>query len=411
MTALRLMIFSGYYPGSRGTGCILLRDACRCYPRDRVCCFSLMKRHPEDTDCDWVPTAFGNPHLPRWAGQAPTRLGRMLRLPLQAAAAAVRNARIVREAVAFGRQHQVEMVWGVLDWSVNHETAGDLAKRLGVPLVTTVWDAPEYRMAAAGYSRIVRHLLMRRFKAVMKNSVRCGVASDEMGEEYRRRYGVECVTLKPGTERTLWREPHRAPLEPGKLNIVFAGSLYALEEMQTLVDALGEAGWKAGGREVTLSILSMSPLVFHVDRPANIRVLGFHSTEETLRHIAEADVGYLPYWFRKDREIAVRQSFPGKMGTYLAAGLPILYHGPRKSTPMAFFERYPVAEAVNSLEPADILAAIERLASDGDVYRRCAAAGREALNDELGLHVYISHFAQLIGARREDLLPLEGGNS
>lgn len=407
MTVPKLLIYSGFYPGNHGTGCMLLRDACRCYPRDRVCCYSLTQREPSDTEYAWVPTRFGDPAQTYLPQVSAGRIERLLQLPFRSVAEGLRNRNVVKEAVAFGRSQGVEMVCAVMDYATNLSTAERIADGLRVPLVTVVWDPLEYKTLAEGHTRAVRWHLMRQFESLMRRSIRCGVASDEMAEAYRQRYGKECVVLRMGTSPADWKEPHTGPLNPGKLNVIMAGSVYALEEMQALVDALNEVGWTVCGREVTLTVLSMSPFPITLKKPARVHMLGFHSPKEALMITSQADVGYLPYWFRADRKLAVQLSFPGKMGSYLSAGLPVLFHGPAASTPMTFFKKYPMAVACNSMDRPDMIRALETLATDPDVYRRAARAGRAALQEELGLPVYVRRFAKLVGANPDEMLPLQ----
>ncbi|MBC8144735.1 MAG: hypothetical protein H7X80_04060 [bacterium] len=96
-------------------------------------------------------------------------------------------------------------------------------------------------------------------------------------------------------------------------------------------------------------------------------------------------------------------AFPTKLSTYLATGRPILYHGPHDSTPRRFFDRYPAAVCVHSLREDELIASLTSLAVDGELYRRCTAAGADALREELGHATTRKRFAEFIGLSESEL--------
>jgi hypothetical protein len=59
-----------------------------------------------------------------------------------------------------------------------------------------------------------------------------------------------------------------------------------------------------------------------------VRILPFASEAEVQADMEQADLLYLPLPFGKKYELFVRYSLSTKMVTYVASGIPILYHGP-----------------------------------------------------------------------------------
>ena len=114
-------------------------------------------------------------------------------------------------------------------------------------------------------------------------------------------------------------------------------------------------------------------------------------------HLSGCDVCYVPYWFDDAFRAGVELSFPNKMSLYLAAGRPVLFHGPERSTPTRFLERWPVGIACHSLDPRAIADALTVAATDADFHERAAAAIPQALRAELGLHVFRRRFAEFVG--------------
>ena len=120
--------------------------------------------------------------------------------------------------------------------------------------------------------------------------------------------------------------------------------------------------------------------------------------------MSEVDVAYLPYWFDESYSIAVRLSFPSKFSTYLASGRPVFFHGPEDSSPANFIKKFPVGLCCHSLEESEIIRCLERFITDKDFYASATEAGQRALNQELNLDIFLSHFTELIGISKEKLL-------
>jgi hypothetical protein len=108
-------------------------------------------------------------------------------------------------------------------------------------------------------------------------------------------------------------------------------------------------------------------------------------------------LAYLPYWLDRKYAEIVKMTFPNKLATYVAARVPVLYHGPQDSSPTRFLQRFPVGLNCGSLETTDLAAAIERLVSDpafrSDAMRFCDQAYEQELSDA----VFRQRFAEFVG--------------
>ncbi len=139
--------------------------------------------------------------------------------------------------------------------------------------------------------------------------------------------------------------------------------------------------------------------------PARIEFLGWHSTSDALRILAKCDVCYVPYWFDDAFRSGVELSFPNKISLYLAAGRPIFFHGPRESTPTRFLDRWPVGVTAHSLDAGPITTALTTAATDAEFHERVAATIPQALEAELGMHVFRRRFAEFLGVDESSLAP------
>lgn len=412
MAAPRVMLLSITPPGYRGVGVVYLRDLLLSYPRERICWFTFNYPTcgPIPTELAWVPVAYEP--LPRQRGIV--RFGQLVSRAsgfcFRSYFHIVRAKTIIARAVRFGRQHNVQLIWAALDDPMIIRIARHIAEALKVPLVSMVWDPPEYQAMYLGYDPLWKRRLLDEFGKVMRASVRCSVASEPMKDEYQTRYGVECVAMAHGIHPELWRPPATRLADDGRFVIGFAGGLYAQKEWEALLSALAKCGWRIEGREVTVRLLASSA-TFCLKEKLRIEYLGWRSLEETIELMSEVDVAYVPYWFDEAFRVSARLCFPGKITTYLAAGRPILFHGPEDSSPVRFLRRFPAGICCHSLDESEIIRSLSRFVNDPSFYASAAQAGRAALKEELSLSIFRRRFADFIGIREEELLSMPSGAS
>ena len=250
-----------------------------------------------------------------------------------------------------------------------------------VPNVYLVIHDPPDRMAMQ-YSLPFRVLFKRYVKMFLGWALRraraVGVASPSMMQEYRIHFGVPCESLLPGApmEEITSGQP---PLS-GQFRLAFAGSAYAQDAWTTLLRTLSQQEWEIDGLSISIDYLGEPPSWFP-EHP-RIRVHGWKELPEVLAILAQAHACYLPYWLDSDFDESVRLCFPSKLGTYLAAGRAVFYHGPRRSSPMELFARYPAAVCCHVAEQDGVLESLKRLV-DPDLNRELSTQAHLAAISEV----------------------------
>jgi glycosyltransferase involved in cell wall biosynthesis len=390
-------LISDVVPGMAGVGGVYLNDLCALYPADRLAC-CVIGASDEDP---WPGTLARAVHtaVPRPPEHGFLRLGRHVhrrtRAPFERYVAARTRRDLVPRIVRFGREARIDAICVPLASPTSIRVARATADALGVPLQTLVWDPPRYYLGEYWKLRgAALDDLVRAFGAAVRRATRCGVMSDAMGDAYRRAYGTSCVIMQHGLARRWWRSPATEPARD-RLTIAYAGSLYARDEWNTLLEALRRRNWRLGGRDVTIRFLG-SRLEVDVAAPARIEFLGWRNRADTLALLSEADVCYLPYWFAAEYAEVVRQAFPTKLPTYLAAGRPVLFHAPPGSSPARFFDRYPAGALCASRDPDRVADVLESLVADPAAYRQAGVAGHAALEECFDLEIFRRRFAELL---------------
>lgn len=392
----QLLLLTRTPPGFAGVGGVFLKDLWDAYPADGIHCFTLARNRwhvppPEVLEAGhaWAQA----PWSPSTRRLGP--LGVALGMVLRGWRRGLVLPRLIHRITSFAAERGVEAVWAVLNDPSTIRLAVPVAERLRVPLLPTVWDPPEAIAAKAGLDALSRRSLLRDFDRTLRRAERCGVASENMAVEYRDRYGVETIVVIHGIRPELRRPPAHRPVTNHELTLGFAGTVYAREEWRALLSTLDDVGWKVSGRHVRIRVLGHG--ADFLSNRETVELLGWQPLEEVLPILAETDLLYLPYWLDPSYEMSTRLCFPNKLTTYLAAGRPVFFHGPKSSSPAEFFTRYPVGVTCHSHTPEEILAALQRLVEDPELYSATTRAGQRALDEELGLPVFLRRFAQLVG--------------
>ena len=403
----RTLLLTSTPPGDGSVGEVFLRDLCRYYPKDRLCCFAVTSPAyavgVPSPELEWLPIIVRQLPPEQVFGPLTRRLGSLISFLTYQTVGRIRLSPLIGEAVRFGEQHGVELVWAVLNSPSTIRMATQVASRLRVRMVSLIWDPPETLALNRGFDRFSRRALLREFADVLHTSVGYGVASEGMRDEYREQYGIESVVMTRGINARLWRVTAGMPDDSAPFIIGFAGSMYARQEWQALLAALSSIGWRLEDREIMMRVMGNRLDLRAKGDKMRVEYWGWRSTEETIELMSQVHVAYLPYWFDPLYSTSVRLCFPDKLITYLAAGRPVLYHGPEDSSPARFLARYPVGLCCHSLEPSMIVETLHRFVVDQNLYTRAASACQAALDAEFSPGVIRRRFAELMGIEESDL--------
>lgn len=390
----RVLLLSRTPPGHAGVGGVFLDELWDAYPPDRMAGFVVARSRwhlPEPGRARLAGVrAPSSRNTARW-GPLGSLAGWFVRRFLEQPAV----RRILERGVGFGAEHGSQVLWAVFNDPLVIRLAPRLAQRLGVPLRPLVWDPPEALATKLGLDSKSQRALLDDFAIALESVERCGVASEPMGELYRDRFDVEPVVLIHGVPGELRRAPAETPRTPDELILGFAGSLYAEAEWRALAAALNSVGWTVAGRDVRVRVLSHGA-GFLDELGDRVERLDWRSLPEVIDLLADTtDAAYLPYWLDPLHDVSVRLCFPNKLTTYLAAGRPVLFHGPAGSSPDRFFDRYPVGPRCHSHDAGEILGALATLA-DPEAYRAAARTAARAAAEELSPEVFHRRFRRLV---------------
>jgi hypothetical protein len=389
-------------PNSNGVLELFLRDLASHYPANRLVRYTLVDAPNHMREGTWL----GFRALTRRVEHS----ARPLLSTLRQLVFSHRSAPdIAAEICSLVRQEHVDLICVILNSANAIYLSEILTKTCPVPVTVIVWDDPEYLAAGHYFDPWTTRAMLRSFASTLSGARHVAVASDGMAELYRLKYKVEGIPLIHGIHPSLWRAPAITMTSKSSYVVGFAGSLHCKTEWNAFVSAVSD--WnRTDAAPIRIRFIGRFPR-FGARTAPFVEHVGSLSLPGTLEALATTDVAYVPYWFDPRRGWAAKTAFPSKISAYVAAGVPVLYHGPAESTPASFLQRYPVGLSCHSLETAEIQRTLRCLLFDENIRAVAFREQLRALHEQLGAEAMLCRFARVLGIDRALLLPIstEGG--
>jgi len=292
----------------------------------------------------------------------------------------------------------VESIFAILnaDPILTFLVSAVLSTRTRLPVKVLVHDPPtrmcsELNSFLAG---LLRRLVETHLAHVVQKCQGLAVCSEGMQCYYQRVFGRDSEVMIHGLPDNLFRSRNSSFAQPGKLLIGFAGSAYPVELWNFLVEELNAVDWCIGGRRVEIHFVGHLPhWLSDLDQ---ITMYGWQTQVDTLDILSRCDVCYLPFWFDPVHAESARQCFPTKLPTYVAAGRPILYHGPKNSTPSDFFSRYCSALMCHDLVQGRLVGLLQNLVATPGLLEKLASESHRAAQEYLREDLFVAAFKRLM---------------
>ncbi len=402
-----IFVFSGTLPGTNGVGAIILKDLVDGVPEADLRFFGVLPRgHQPGPVGEVVGTAerrYETAYRP-WAGT----VGRATAALLQGRLFQRQLRQVVARAVAAGERVAPEFVWAILDCPTTIWGAAEVARRLGRPLRVLVWDDPAQLAEQLQYHHRDTLPLMRQFERTLAAAERVAVVGETMRDRYAAAYGIAPMILRHGLAESVSRPVNPRVTAEDRLIIGYAGSITAADTFAALIRTLDSVGWRIDGRDVVLRMMGVR-YTLAAAGPQHIEYYGWRSVSETVGLLADCDVLYLPQPFATNARALAEFSFPTKLSTYLAAGRPVLLHGPDYGSVVPFFERYPCGEWCAAGQAEPLLDTLSRLRNDRQRRQSACAAVDAARREELSAAVFMRSFRAFAGLSERIVAPMAQG--
>lgn len=410
----KILLLSDIPPNKQMTAGIYINDMARALPENSLVVFALL--HPFLPEFE-VSSDIGD--VPYQAIKAPYQRGRVKKifswfgnvignfvsLISEFAIEKIAYPPILKQVVAFGREHQVEALWVVLQSPLSFSLAHRVATDLNIPLYTFIMDPPDWWLEHNQFDRVSSRRVMNEFEQSLRASETVGCVSWNMAEEYGDLYKVPTVVIPPSLSVSVKNPPAQQSNDDDSFTLGFSGNLYATFEWQSLVNALHSVDWTIDGRLIKVRLMGDINMLSRASTPnipVNIELLGWRDRSEVIELLSQVDACYCPYRFGENHENETRLAFPSKLTAYLATGRPILFHGPKNSSPGKFLEKYDAAVICNSNDRDEILSTLEMLITDQTLYSQIAQNGTRAFTENLTSETQRNSVARFLDIKSDE---------
>jgi glycosyltransferase involved in cell wall biosynthesis len=379
---MKTLLLTDIPPSSNLTAGIVTAQMCRFVGLGELAIFCVQNPHLKPQLYDDLATipirVVRKPNEQARRQLARVRIGRPGAAGIEMAKRLIIVPRLVREAVQYGREQEVMSVWAILQGQTMVRMARKVASGLNVPLRVQIWDPLSWWLRAHRVDPINRYLDEILFDRTMQTAVSCAAASPPMARHYTEHYGTPSEIIIASLDPSVARQPAPHLRIPGELAIGMAGQFYANDEWNALVRALDRAGWQVSGRKVVLRVMGHDYPKLDVSQ-GHLDFLGWQPQEKVVGILSDqCDLLYCPYPYAADMAPVAKMSFPSKIPTYLAAGRPIVFHGPDYAAPASYLRERNAGFVARALEPDAIYDALLVLTEDVDRYEQLAKGAQAA---------------------------------
>jgi len=345
-------------------GAIFLRDLLSNYPSEKMTIVAYVRRTPGIDPFVWngfkvIEQKHPEDRLPRlWRKLSLDQLGMA---GLQLFDREVLTRQSIPQILRIREREGSEGVWSILNSPFMIFLTRQLIEKLHTPWFATVWDPPESFILSMRIPQWIKKPMLSDFGKILTRVNNLSAVSEMMEVEYAERYKRHSIVLIQGVAKKEHRPVVRKPHHSDEFRIGFAGNLYAQNEWMAFFAALDTIDWHIGKRHIILRVFApVAPPM----TGGSIEYFPWSNSLDVIRQLSDCDLAYLPYWIDPKYRLLTRLCFPSKFSTYLAAGLPIFFHGPKDSSPAKFMEAYPFGPMSNSLEPQEIGKQLVRFVSN-----------------------------------------------
>ena len=195
------------------------------------------------------------------------------------------------------------------------------ATAFGIPVTLAIHDDFSYNLQRS--PRLAGAL--QKLEKAWQQAARRIVISEPMGRYYSERWGSHGYEVVTDSIESV--VAGNGNVSENRLRVYFMGSLHLSYHANFgfLMKALRKCG-EADGRNVKLTLRGGGFTVPEEGLATEVLPWGDEAT--VAADMSQADLLYLPLPFDQKFEAFVRLSLSTKLVTYLASGVPILYHGP-----------------------------------------------------------------------------------
>lgn len=228
------------------------------------------------------------------------------------------------------------------------------------------------------------------------------VPNESLAEDVRLRTDVPVVIVRNPVDTAAYaagRGTHkRGPAAAWR--VVYTGAVYEAQAAALATVARAVEVLRMNGRPVELHVYTPDPPARLLAQgiPGSVTVHPAVAVGDAAAVQMAADILLLPLSFSSSYPELIRTSAPGKLGEYLAAGRPMLVHGPPDSFPVAFAARHDCAAICPVDDVARVASVLDRLRDDR-AWADSLATRAVGVSESFAIAVNRARLCEFVGIR------------
>lgn len=265
--------------------------------------------------------------------------------------------------------NQIDKLWIVLGSGMNElYRLSMLVEKIKIPYHLTVHDDPIVDLATSQ-----KTAGEKAFSKIISHAQSMDVITERMRKRYQEKYGKDSIVITRGI-------PNDFPVNDSR----------DANHIQILMGGYGNAAapWPKPLIDAARILNELHPCTLHLFDPKlkayesdSVKIYKGLPEAKFNELLKSMHLGYACDDLTAERLPFAQLSLPTKIITYIGAGIPFLYHGPKDSTVGDLLAQYHAGLIVESNEAHKLVDAFRLLLSNYDRYRKeCVRAREEAFN-------------------------------
>lgn len=352
----RILIFAPYLPNQGWGGGVILR--------------SLTQNPPADCKLYWTTFNLRENQLQQTVNGIeilPFRTRYLRGRGVSELILHLESRRFAKDFNAFLRQNHIDRVWVVLAAAYDQLCLTNaLVQKIQLPFHVSVHDDPILETAATQKQKAIRF-----FKNILTKANSIDVISTRMQRQYLDDYGVASTVVTRCIPNDF---PQNTAINPSVKAILMGGYGNAAAPWpQPLFDAINLLNAQ---QNVSLLLFDSKLKPYENEY---IKVFDLLPENEFNAMLTKVDIGYACDDLQAENLQFAQLSLPTKIITYIGAGIPFLYHGPKDSTVGDLIKQYEAGLIVDNNDAQALADGFRKLLSDYAYFRQNCRLATQSL--------------------------------